>query len=76
MSVLSCHIKSLEKALEGAVYFREPRGIGFLEYTDARDAEDARDALDRAVIHGREVQSEPTCTEWACTCDDWSSHSR
>ena len=34
---------------------REPRGIGFLEYIDARDAEDAKDALDRAVIHGREA---------------------
>ena len=34
---------------------REPRGIGFLEYSDPRDAEDAKDALDRAIIHGREV---------------------
>lgn len=36
--------------------YREPRGIGFLEYTDPRDAEDARDAMDRAVIHGREAR--------------------
>ncbi len=34
---------------------REPRGIGFIEYTDARDAEDAIYGLDRKVIQGKEV---------------------
>lgn len=38
---------------------REPRGIGFLEYTDPRDAEDAILGLDRKVIQGKEVRHAP-----------------
>lgn len=34
---------------------REPRGIGFIEYSDPRDAEDAKFGLDRRMIEGREV---------------------
>lgn len=38
------------------VYWRrEPRGIGFIEYSDPRDAEDAKYGLDRRMIEGREV---------------------
>lgn len=43
---------------------REPRGIAFVEYTNARDAEDAKHALDRKEILGREVwvtQKESSC---------------
>ncbi|EIE21181.1 RNA-binding domain-containing protein [Coccomyxa subellipsoidea C-169] len=36
-------------------YSGEPRGIGFLEFTDPRDAEDAIYGLDRKVIQGKEV---------------------
>ena len=34
---------------------RLPRGIAFIEYTDAQDAEDAIYGLDRKVYDGREV---------------------
>lgn len=34
---------------------REPRGIGFLEYTNPKDAEDAIYGLDRKVFAGKEV---------------------
>uniref|UniRef100_A0A061RGN7 FUS-interacting serine-arginine-rich protein 1 n=1 Tax=Tetraselmis sp. GSL018 TaxID=582737 RepID=A0A061RGN7_9CHLO len=36
-------------------YTKEPRGIGFVEFVDTRDAEDARRGFDRRVIDGREV---------------------
>ena len=37
-------------------WFRELRGIGFIEYTNARDAEDAKYELDKMVLLGREVR--------------------
>lgn len=36
---------------------REPRGIGFVEYTSPRDAEDARYGLDGTRILDREVNT-------------------
>lgn len=38
---------------------RLPRGIAFIEYTDAQDAEDAIYGLDRKVYDGREVSLHP-----------------
>ena len=58
---------------------REPRGIGFLEYSDPRDAEDAKDALDRAIIHGREVswwQYRLLCIASPLAFDECSTSSR
>jgi hypothetical protein len=34
---------------------REPRGFGFIEFRDARDADDALRSLDRSVMSGREI---------------------
>lgn len=36
-------------------YTRELRGIGFIEYTNPRDAEDAKYELDKMVLLGREI---------------------
>ncbi|KAL6755322.1 hypothetical protein V8C86DRAFT_2679070, partial [Haematococcus lacustris] len=36
-------------------YTGKPRGFGFVEFRDNRDAEDALYALDRTVVGGREV---------------------
>lgn len=38
-----------------ACCIREPRGLGFVEFTNAKDAEDAKYALDRSPMAGREV---------------------
>lgn len=46
------HVNKLNVA---SVCCREPRGIGFLEYTNPRDAEDAIYGLDRKIIDGKEV---------------------
>eukprot|EP00983_Pelagomonas_calceolata_P021649 678167-Pelagomonas_calceolata.AAC.7 len=34
----------------------KPRGFGFVEFLDPRDAEDAMYALDRSLVGGREIQ--------------------
>jgi hypothetical protein len=36
---------------------REPRGLGFLEFYDERDAEEAIRSMDRMMLGGREVSS-------------------
>ncbi|KAK9844347.1 hypothetical protein WJX74_001112 [Apatococcus lobatus] len=36
-------------------YTGEPRGLGFVEFTNAKDAEDAKYALDRSPMGGREI---------------------
>jgi hypothetical protein len=53
-------------------YSGEPRGIGFLEYANPRDAEDAMFGLDRKVLDGKEVSREGwgalgKCTLGRCT---------
>ncbi len=35
--------------------YREPRGLGFIEYYDERDAEEAVRSMDRMQLGGREV---------------------
>lgn len=37
------------------VSYREGRGIGFIEFTNARDAEDAKYSMDRSILDGKEV---------------------
>lgn len=34
---------------------RRPRGFGFVEFLDDRDAEDAMHGLDRSMLGGREI---------------------
>ncbi|EFJ50216.1 hypothetical protein VOLCADRAFT_120666 [Volvox carteri f. nagariensis] len=36
-------------------YTQRPRGFGFVEFKDTRDAEDAMYSLDRSTINGREI---------------------
>lgn len=35
---------------------REPRGLGFIEFFDERDAEEAVRGMDRMMLGGREVR--------------------
>lgn len=50
----SC-VRHLPKALSSTLLSREGRGLGFVEFTNPRDAEDAKYGLDRMVLDGREV---------------------
>lgn len=36
----------------------EGRGLGFIEFTSARDAEDAKYGMDRSILDGKEVQAD------------------
>lgn len=38
---------------------RKPKGFGFIEFRDTRDAEDALYALDRTTYGGREISVRP-----------------
>lgn len=39
------------------VSYRQPRGLGFIEFYDERDAEEAVRGMDRMDLGGREVSS-------------------
>lgn len=48
---------------------RDPRGIGFVEFQDERDAADAVRGLDGMMLGGREVRNSPSSSETPCsTC--------
>lgn len=40
---------------------REPRGLGFVEFSDPKDAEEARHCMDGSTVAGRVVSALP-CT--------------
>ncbi len=42
---------------------RDPRGFGFIEFRDARDADDALRSLDRSIMGGREISVSPVDRE-------------
>jgi len=37
------------------LYFRDPRGFGFIQYFDPEDAADAKYHMDRQMFLGREI---------------------
>lgn len=49
-----CHKLLLLTALY-CVFYRQPRGLGFIEFYDERDAEEALRGMDRMDLGGREV---------------------